>query len=142
MAGFQLAVSRVGLLVVLLCMACSDSNDPAHVPPPGIYRLVGYLPAGNRTWDTIELGQYYPDSVRYVLSDPDFAPAADNQFREPVGPGEWGFTFTVLDQRAPGYIRWTIKRHDERYLCSKLILMSSSEGPYDCTFRLVTLGAQ
>ena len=130
---------RVGLLVVMLCMACSDSTEPAGEPPPGIYQLVGSLPAGVRAWNTIELGQYYPDSVRYALSEPDFAPFADNKFREPLGPGQWGFTFEVIDETIADHIRWTIKRDQGRYLCYNLFVNANGwEGPYDCTFKLVT----
>ena len=124
----------------MLCMACSESSEPARAPQPGIYRLVGSLPAGDTTWNTIELGQYYADSVRYAISAPYFAPFADNKFREPLGPGQWGFSFEVIDETRGGYIRWTIERDDERYLCSKLIV--NSEGPYPCTFTLVTPGTQ
>ena len=136
----SLAVTRLGLLVVTLCMACSASTEPARVPQPGIYQLVGSLPAGVRTWDTIEFGQYYADSVRYALSEPDFAPFADNKFREPLGPGQWGFTFEVIDETLGGRIRWTMKRDDARYLCYNLFVnVNGWEGPYSCTLNLVAL---
>ena len=106
------------------------------MPEPGIYRLVGSLPDGNRSYNTIELGTYYPDSVRYTLSAPGLAPFTDNKFREPLGPGQWGFTFEMVDENRGGYVKFTIERDGGRYLCSKLIV--ESRGPYQCSFTLLT----